>query len=131
MIGDKDVSIVSLKSVMFMSSLVTLVSTLSTLVSTHPCVAVRAVAPVVPVVAWVAAIDGDQARVQEVLLLAGQHGGTCHASTLVTPLSRVTLWSLSSLGGGLAGTDRTMTLVYTLQQQVAGRVRPRPVHTGR
>ena len=55
---------------------------------------------------------------------------TCHVSTLVTPLSRGTLSSLSSLGGGLAGTDRTMTLVYTLQQQVA-RVRPRPVHTGR
>ena len=52
---------------------------------------------------------------------------TCPVSSLVTPLSRGTLSSLSSLGGGLAGTDRTMTLVYTLQQQVA-RVRPRPVH---
>ena len=73
-----------------MSSLVTLVSTLSTLVSTHPCVAVRAVAPVVPVVARVAAIDGDQARVQEVLLLAGQHGGTCHVSRVQSRHTAVT-----------------------------------------
>ena len=105
MIGDKDVSIVSLKSVMFMSSLVALVSTLSTLVSTHPCVAVRAVAPVVPVVAWVAAIDGDQARVQEVLLLAGQHGGTCHVArvhsrhTAVTCRTVVTVFTGRGSGG--------------------------------
>ena len=74
-----------------MSSLVTPVSTLvSTLVSTHPCVAVRAVAPVAPVVARVAAIDGDQARVQEVLLLAGQHGGTCHVSRVHSRHTAVT-----------------------------------------
>ena len=47
-------------------------------------------APVVPVVARVAAIDGDQARVQEVLLLAGQHGGTCHESRVACHVSRHT-----------------------------------------